>query len=175
MDSESDVTVAHTFFQAKPLEDTLKSLERKTNIYYEEFYEKTKKDTFSIDNIDDVESMFKVNVKLYSKLPSGSVRKVYCTLDSQYDDTIYLNVFGKKQAIQHVSYVRDPTAYLKVHQCRHCEKIFSTLQNVSRHEKVCFENVKLILKHETFLPQRTVMETLLDMDLIQERIFYPFF
>ena len=156
-------------------EDNLKHLEKKTEMYYRHFLEETSKDSFSVNEILEAEQLFKVNIRMYSKLPSGSVRKVYGLKENIYDDTLILNVFGKKESFQHLSYVKNPTAYLKIHQCRHCEKVFRDGRDLNRHERVCFENVKLIVKTETFLPPRTIMKTLVDMELISEKVYYPYF
>ncbi len=152
-----------------------KSLENDAELYVLDFEKETSTCEFQLSHACSFEKLFKVNLKIYQLMPSGSVRKIYSSLEDKFDDTLYVNMHGSRDKIKHLSYIKRPEILLRFFQCTYCEKQFSKESVMKNHQKVCSRSTKLILKNEIYSPNKTIMEELYEMGIISEFKYYPYF
>ena len=129
----------------------------------------------TLDELDNVEITFDVNVCVYKLVPTGNektkaeiVRRSLCS----YAQTIYLNLYET-----HFSYIKDINTYCHSWRCRNCEtSLWKSPYHLHRHESTCEAGVNRIYKGGVYQPPSSIFQRLDDEGItVPEALrFYPF-
>ena len=100
---------------------------------FKEYYKTTTvKDYKGVDldlELLDIETYFKINIKIY-ELDINRKAAVYKRSTSEYQDTLYLNLFSN-----HLSYIKYFDNYANSFRCNQCNKCFDEERRLTTHMK----------------------------------------
>ena len=85
----------------------------------------------TLDHVADFEKCFSINVNVYDLQEDGSAFSVYKSR-CHHKDTMFLNLFE-----HHLSYISNIRAYASKYQCRTCERHFTRINDMQRHQRIC--------------------------------------
>ena len=154
--SKSIVALDKRRYDAKPYDDNLcafrclathrnghERLETHTDHYFKQWIEYVNSkegivhidpDQFmgiSLDQMADFEHCFSVNVNVYQLQEDGSALSIYKSR-CHHKDTVHLNLYE-----HHLSYISNLNGYASKYQCQTCERHFSRINNMHRHQRIC--------------------------------------
>ena len=91
---------------------------------------------------------------------------------TRFQDNLYMNMHKR-----HLSYITKFEAYSKKFQCAMCNRLFSKLDQVKRHSKVCSNITKHVLPGGHFTQQHTIFDELEQLGIVvpMEKRFFSWF
>jgi len=124
------------------------------------------------DDLPLFESCFKLQLKIYERMPDTAVHPIYLSMRSDYKDELYLNLYGN-----HLSFVCDFSSYAKKFQCNNCSMFFRAQYLLKRHRLVCFNRTNLKYPGGIMKPNLTVFEELEEYEIFVPKAdrTYPWF
>nr|XP_022301117.1 uncharacterized protein LOC111109328 [Crassostrea virginica] len=194
--SRSIVTLEKTR-QGKPYDDNLclfrclathyhlrKKLQIKTRLYFEKWMAYLKKhdhvvghdenNVFSgvtLDQIPQFEKCFDINVNIFELTEKETALCIYKSR-CQFNNSMHLNMYR-----HHLSYISNLQAYAKKYQCRTCERHFSCLWNMQRHQRNCSGKTVHQFPGGMYTSPKTIFEKLeeYDVHVLPEDRLFPWF
>ena len=166
---------------SKQLETNTKSYFKKWHAYVNETVQKEEIimprcnveqfDGVSVENMVYFERCFQINVNIFELSADGTAKYVYKSR-CHYKDTMNLNMFE-----HHLSYISRFNTYASKYQCRTCERHFSRINNMLKHQRLCKGQTKYQYPGGLYTAPVTVFDVLEYYNItvpIEERIF-PWF
>ena len=125
----------------------------------------------SLDQMADFEKCFNINVNIYDLKEDGLAQSIYKSR-CQFSETMQLNMYQ-----HHLSYISNFNAYATKYQCRTCDRHFSRIYNMYRHQKICTGRTVHQFPGGFYTAPKTIFDKLGDFGIIvpkKDRLF-PWF
>ncbi len=140
-------------------EANVRTLERIALSYKDKLEEvtgKTYDDGVGLDDLEEVEDMFKVRINVYS-LQEGKDKaaEVVRISEKEHEKVMHLNLYDS-----HFSYITKFKSYAKKYQCPNCSRFIGNSANLTKHIRRCQVEVEEIYVGGKFKIKPTVFEAL---------------
>ena len=165
------------FFRALALSKGFKvnALERPTKelvSHWLQYKSQTRFLPICLADLPELEKCFETNINVYELMEAEVTKTVYISI-SKYPVSLFLNLHK-----HHFSYILKFRSYAKKFQCRLCDKIFSRIDSLKRHESSeCTKSTRRIFKGGFYCPPKTIFEELEEYSISVpvSRRYFPFF
>ena len=165
------------FFRALAISKgyNIDALERPTNqLVYQwmQYKNHTHFMAVSLKDIAELEECFKTNINIYELLSPEVAKTVYVSI-SKYPASLFLNLYKN-----HLSYIKTFSTYANKYKCRLCEKMFSRICTLKRHESSeCTKSSRQVFKGGFYQPPKSVFEELEEygISVPEAQKYFPFF
>ena len=117
------------------------------------------------------EKCFKTNVNIFQLNEDGSAFSVYKSR-CHHKSTMNLNMFE-----YHLSYITNLNAYASKYQCRTCERHFSTIGNMYKHQRICKDQTVHEFPGGYYTAPLTIFDVLefYDISVPEHQRLFPWF
>ena len=129
------------------------------------------KDGLDLVEVGHFEETFTIDVDIFTMFDDGSVAPRYLS-ENRYNHKMVLNLHEN-----HLSYVTNPLTYLHKYRCDSCERHFSQLIDLQRHQGSCANATKFKFPGQAHKMTYTIFDRLEEFDIVvppDERT-YPWF
>ena len=108
----------------------------------------------TFEDLPDLESLFEINLEVYTLKPEGIAGSVYKSRGRR-EDTAYLHLYQG-----HFSYIQDFAMFAKKYQCKFCDKLWEHHGNYIRHEQKCKDKTRYVYPGGFYSQKKSVFEEL---------------
>jgi hypothetical protein len=144
-------------------------LVKKANRLFEEYYKSKPTEVyggFDIDELENVESHFKVCINIYS-INSKHV-EIERLSNQNYPKSMNLNLYTEPNTGRHhFSFIKHVKNIIKVFQCTECNVFLSEYKKMKRHYLTCNKGrPKIVFEDGFYQPRKTIFEQMSESGIV---------